>query len=188
MRVLPAKPPPDPVMPPALILCERTSRWATAFRREMRKSATPTKPRGLPSLARRDHAKGQAVLAKDSRPPASLILQDVRSLPECQRELEAALHSVVAVEVLPQNLAAVVKALSDWSRRFPHARFLALAARGLEPHELLLREAGALHVTLSPRFLAPLLRVIRRHLVHAPKEEQTLEEAIWAGLPWGQAN
>ena len=92
---------------------------------------------------------------------------------------------MVAVEVLPPNLAAVAKALSDWSRRFPHARFLALAARGLEPHELLLREAGAIHATFSPRSLAPPLRLIRRHLGRAPQIELTLEEVILAGLPWG---
>lgn len=79
----------------------------------------------------------------------------------------------------------MAKALSDWSRYFPSARFIALAARGLEPHELSLREAGAIHATFSPRSLSPLLRLIRRHLARAPRPERTLEEAIWAGLPWG---
>ncbi|MGI8981823.1 MAG: hypothetical protein ACR2FY_21545 [Pirellulaceae bacterium] len=142
-------------MLPPLILLERTPRWAAAFRREMRKADQP------------------------------FVLQEVRSLPECQRELEASPHSVIAVEVLSHNLAAVEKALSDWNRRFPHARFIALAARGLEAHELLLREAGALHVTFSPRSLSPLLRLIRRHLARAPQPELTLKESIEAGLPWG---
>jgi hypothetical protein len=124
------------------------------------------------------------LLAKDGRPPVPAILKEVRSLPECQRQLEASPYSVVAVEVLPQNLANMAKALNDWSHRFPHARFVAVAARGLEPLELLLREAGAIHVTFSPRSLAPLMRLIRRHLARAPKAEQTLEEAVWAALPW----
>ncbi len=89
------------------------------------------------------------------------------------------------MEVLPQNLVAAAKALGDWSHRFPQARFLVLAARGLEPYELLLREAGALHVVFSPRSLDPLLRLIRRHLARAPQPELTLEESVWAGLPWG---
>lgn len=141
-------------MSASFILFERTSRWAAAFRREMRKAAKP------------------------------LTLKEVRSLPHCVRELEASPHSVVAAEVLPQNLAAVAKGLSEWSRRFPQTRFLALAACGLEPHELLLREAGAIHVTFSPRSLAPLLRLVRRHMARAPQPDLKLEESIWAGLPW----
>jgi hypothetical protein len=145
----------------SFILCERTSRWAAAFRRESRKSA----------LLR--------------HPPAPLTLKEVRSQSQCLRELEASPHSIVAVEVLPQNLCAAAGALTDWSRRFPHARFVALAARGLERHEMLLREAGAIHVTFSPRSLSPLLRLIGRHLARAPKKEEPLEAAIWGALPWG---
>ena len=169
-------------MLPPLILLERTSRWAAAFRREMRKAATS---RGRESLARLVHDNGQTVLAKDGGPPLPLTLQEIRSLPQCQRELEASPNSVVAVEVLPHNLVAVAKALSEWSRRFPDARFIALAARGLEAHELLLREAGAIHVIFSPRSLSPLLRLIRRHLARAPQPKLTLENYIWARLPWG---
>jgi hypothetical protein len=124
-------------------------------------------------------------MRKAARPDQPIPIQEVRSLGQCQRELEAAPHSVVAVEALAQNLISMTKALSDWSRRFPHARFIALAARDLEPHELLLREAGAIHVAFSPRSPASLLRLIRRHLARAPRPELTLEEANWAGLPWG---
>jgi hypothetical protein len=141
-----------------LILLERTSRWAAAFRREMRKAVKPGQP---------------------------IPIQEVRSLAQCQRELDAAPYSIVALEVLPQNLISMAKALGDWSRHFKSARFVALAARGLEPQELLLWEAGAIHVTFSPRCLSSLLCLIRRHLARAPQPERTLEEAIWAGLPWG---
>jgi hypothetical protein len=141
-----------------LILLERTSRWAAAFRREMRKVGKLRQP---------------------------IPIQEVRSPAQCQRELEAAPHSVVALEILPQNLVFMAKAVGDWSRHFPHARFIVLAARDLEPHELLLREAGAIHVTFSPRSLSPLLRLVRRHLARAPQPERTLEETIWTGLPWG---
>ena len=141
-----------------LILFERTSRWAAAFRREMRNAARLRQP---------------------------IPIQEVRSPAQCQRELEAAPHSIVALEILPQNLVSMAKAVGDWSRHFPNARFIALAARDLEPHALLLRDAGARHVTYSPRSLSPLLRLIRRHLARAPQPERTLEEAIWARLPWG---
>ena len=145
-------------MPTSLILLERASRWAAAFRREIRKAA---------KLGQR------------------ISIQEVRSLPQCQRELESSPHSVAAVEVLPQNVDTVAKALREWSRRFSNARFIALASRGLESQELLLRDAGAIHVTFSPRSLGSLLRLIRRHLGRAPQPKLTLEEAIWAGLPWG---
>ena len=141
-----------------LILLERASRWAAAFRRELRKAAKPGQP---------------------------VPIQEVRSLPQCQRELESSPHSVAAVEVLPQNVDTMSTTLRDWSHRFPDARFVALASRGLESQELLLRDAGAIHVTFSPRSLDSLLRLIRRHLARAPQPNLTLEEAIWAGLPWG---
>ena len=147
-------------MSASFILCERTSRWAAAFRREMRRTAFRRPP------------------------PALLGLREVRSLLQCQAELEASPYSVVAVEVLPQNVAAVARSLGDWSVCFPHARFVALANRGLEGHDLLLREFGALEVAYSPRKLLPLIRLIRRHLARAPKTDQTMEVAIWRGLPW----
>lgn len=140
-----------------LILLERTSRWAAAFRREMRK---------LPQKA-------------------AIPIREVRSLPQCQRELESSPHSEVGVEILPQNLAAMMQSLSELSRQYSNCRLMALAARGLESHELLLREAGAVHVVFSPRSLAPALRLARRHLNRAPRPVQTVEEAVWANLPWG---
>ena len=164
-----------------LILLERSPRWAAAFRRELRKS------KGSEGVFAAGVYGGNNVVPRKnpSRPPFAIPIREVRSLPHCERELAASSYSVVAVEVLPQNLVAIVQALSTWSRRFPHARFVALGSRGLEPHELLLREAGAIHVTFSTRSLAPLLRVIRRHLARAPQPQQTLEETIWSGLPWG---
>lgn len=165
-------------MSASFILCERTSRWAAAFRRESRKESGGAFAAGhfdRPQFSRRENS---------SRPHSTLPLQEVRSLVQCQSELEASPCSVVAVEVLPQNIAVVARSLSDWSLRFPHARFMVLAARGLEDHDLLMRESGALEVAYSPRKLLPLVRLIGRHLARAPKTEQTLEEAIWGGLPW----
>ncbi|MCE9529017.1 MAG: hypothetical protein K8R36_23465 [Planctomycetales bacterium] len=163
----------------SFIIVERTSLWAAAFRRELRK--------GSGGVFAAGNSESTPLIGREnsSRPRFPLQIQELRSVPHCQRELESSPYSAVALEVLPQNIAAVAKALSDWSHRFPHARFLALASRGLEPQELLLREAGAIHVTYSPRTLSPLLRLIRRQLARAPKSELTLEEAVWSGLPWG---
>ncbi|MFN0021953.1 MAG: hypothetical protein ACKVP0_27205 [Pirellulaceae bacterium] len=163
----------------SFIICERTSRWAAAFRRELRKGS------GGVFAASNSDSTWLVGRENSSRPRSPLAIQEVRSLPHCQRELKVSPYSVVALEVLPQNITAVAKALSDWSHRFPLARFVVLAVRGLESQELLLREAGAIHVTFSPRSLSPLLRLVRRHLARAPKSVQTLEEAVWSGLPWG---
>jgi hypothetical protein len=144
-----------PVTP--LILCEKAPRWASAFRRELRKGPQQGEFR----------------------------ITEVRSLPQCERELEASPHAALAIEVTSQNLVPAVRALADYQSRFPHVRLIALADRGLAEHELTLREAGALHVALSPRSLAAPLRLIRRHVARAPAAEQTLEEAIRSRLPWG---
>ena len=143
-------------MPASLLVWERAPRWAAALRRELRKARRAPK----------------------------ICLIEVRSEAHCARELEAASHSLLAVEVTAENLLAVIKAISGWRGRFPQARFLALAARHLPEHELSLREAGASHFVDSPRRLAPVVRLVRRHLALAPREKQALEEAIWAALPW----
>ena len=121
-----------------LIFLERTSIWAAAFRRQQKRAKQ-----------------------------GAMAICETRSLPHCQRELAASPFSVVAVEVLPQNIAVVARSLREWSVCFPHARFIALAARGLEEHDLLLRESGALEVAYSPRKLLPLVRLIGRHLARA---------------------
>ncbi|SRR5258706_15866138 len=144
----------------SLILCEKYSRWAAAFRRELRK------------------------------PPheAAIKIMEVRSLAQCERELHASPHSMAAVEVIPQNLAAVCRSLRACSDLFPHVRFVALAARGMEPQELTLREAGAIQVIFSPRSLASLRRMASRHLARAPQEGLKLEEAIRNRLPWQESH
>jgi hypothetical protein len=114
-------------------------------------------------------------------------LCEVRSLAQCQRELKASPHSVVGVEVLPKNLVETLRGISDLARRFPHACWIALAARGLEPYELQLREAGAIHALFSPRALSATLRLVCCHLARAPEPQLSLEEAIWSKLPWQSA-
>lgn len=166
-------------MSASFILCERTSRWAAAFRREMRKGS------GGVFAAGNSLSPQQMGRENSSRPRSPLLMKEVRSQSQCLRELDAFPHSIVAMEVLPQNIAAVARSLSDWSLRFPHARFIALAARGLEGHEWLLREAGAIHVIFSPRSLSPLLRLIGRHLARVPKRKEAMEVATWSALPWG---
>ena len=146
-------------MPAPLILCERTPRWAGAFRRELRKA-----PREV-----------------------EFRIAEVRSFTQCERELAASPHSVAAIEMTSQNLHPALQALVEYRDRFPHVRLIALADRELAPHELLVREAGAIQIVFSPRSLASSVRLIRRHLARAPKKETTLEEAVWNKLPWAGA-
>jgi hypothetical protein len=138
------------------ILLERTSRWAGSFRRAMRKY-------------------------KSEMP---IPICEARSLAQCQRELKASPHSVVGIEILPKNAIEMSRGLIDLSSKFSDSRWIALAARGLEPFELQLREAGAVHVLFSPRSLSPALRLVRRHLSRAPQPRLSLEESIWVRLPW----
>jgi len=70
-------------------------------------------------------------------------------------------------------------------RDFPRSRAAVVASRRLAAYESLAREAGAVHFACSLRHLAPLARMIVRHLAELPPPQQTLLERIWASLPWG---
>lgn len=146
-------------MPHRLILCEKTSRWAVAFRRAVRG------PLGQQS--------------------ASIV--ETRSLAQCGQQLSAAPASIVAVETTADNLEALVGVLPGWLRRFPHSRAIALLDESLAAAELLLREAGAIAIFDSPSQAAAAVRLVRRHLARIPREAVPLEEAIAAGLPWPHA-
>jgi hypothetical protein len=86
--------------------------------------------------------------------------------------------------VLLKNVVETLRGISDLVTRFPQVRWIALGARGLEPYELQLREAGAIHALFSPRMLSPTLKLVRRHLARAPEPQLSLDEAIWSKLPW----
>lgn len=139
-----------------LILCERTGCLAAGW---LRLLATPLRNRRLE-------------------------MTQVRSLQQCDLELAASPYSVAVVEVTSANLAAVQKRLMDWKRRFPRALFLAQAPSDLEPHELLLREAGASAMAFSTLSLPPLAKLVRRHLALTPRPEVSLTDSIWQRLPW----
>ena len=71
-------------------------------------------------------------------------------------------------------------------RDFPLARVAVVADRSLAPGEWLMREAGAVHFTTSPRRLGSLAAAVGRHLEQVPRPPQGLAERIWATLPWGR--
>jgi hypothetical protein len=109
---------------------------------------------------------------------------ETRSLAECWEELDASPASFLALELTGGNIGLVLAKLVDLGRRRPAACAIVLAARGMTPHEWLVREAGAAHVLFSLRQVTPAARLARRHLARAPEADQTWSESIWARLPW----
>ncbi|MCH8924095.1 MAG: hypothetical protein IIA67_13225 [Planctomycetes bacterium] len=59
-----------------------------------------------------------------------------------------------------------------------------LADRRMKAHGPLMLEAGAMHFTSSPRRLAAVVRLIRRHLDRTPEQAGNLRDAVWARMPW----
>jgi hypothetical protein len=167
---------------PTWIVCEQTSRWASALRL----------------------ALGQEAVAAD--PP--YLLREVRSLAELSVELASHPTGFVAVEVRRNDLGGVLTWLAEAERKFPRARCFAMLGRSLLASESdlrstttqslqdvgdALREAGALAVVASPRRLADALQLGRRHAAatesHATllAEQLPLVERLWATLPWQKA-
>ena len=119
--------------------------------------------------------------------PPEIRLRETRSLAECAGGLVAAPASVVAVELTTTNLAGVLKLASELGRGFPLARLAVLAERGLEPFQWLLREAGAVHFTTSPRRPQELVRLVQRHAERIPRPRTSFAAQIWDWLPWHEA-
>ncbi len=119
--------------------------------------------------------------------PAELRLRETRSPEECLAELGQAPRSLVALEVPENGVDGMLDLLGAATRRFPMARFVALAERGLEAHEWLLREAGAVHFTTSPREIDVVARLAERHAARLPQPRTTFAAQIWESLPWPSA-
>jgi hypothetical protein len=118
---------------------------------------------------------------------AAIGLRETRGLAECADELEAAPGSLLALETTRKNLSGVLDLLADVARRYPGARAVVLAERGLEPYEWLMREAGAAHFTTSPREAEDLARLAERHVGRAGSSQADPAARIWRSLPWSDA-
>jgi len=110
---------------------------------------------------------------------------EVRGLPACREALSTWPVSFVALEATDANIGQMVEFIGDMNRRYPAARAAALCARDMAQYQWPLREAGAVHVVFSPRRLAPLVRLVERHLAAAPEVRLSLTERLMAELPWG---
>jgi len=114
-----------------------------------------------------------------------VALRETRTLDECRAELDLAPAGVVAVEFTAVRADETAAFIVEVARRFPSARIVVLADRGLAANEWLLRELGAAAWTDSPRELAAIVEVTRRHLESAAAPRPGLREQMLARLPWG---
>jgi hypothetical protein len=116
---------------------------------------------------------------------------ETRTNDQCLDELAVAPTAFVAVELSDASRERGLELLSSIAERFPFAKVVVLADRGLRHYEWLARELGAVHFVASPRQLAPLATIISRHWQRtAPAAASDAEtgrsiDDIWRDLPWG---
>jgi hypothetical protein len=108
---------------------------------------------------------------------------ETRHLAECWETLAAAPAAFLVVELTAQGAGDLLDRMARLPREYPLARVAVVAARRLAAYEWLLREAGAVDFTCSPRRLGPLGEAAVRHLAAVPLPHQGLAERIWATLP-----
>ena len=113
-----------------------------------------------------------------------LHVWETRSLAECWELLAATPASFVVVELTESHAEGLLRRMTRLERDFPLAQVAVVAQRRLADWQWLVREAGAVHFTCSPRQLAPLAEMACRHLAGVPPPPQSLTDRIWAALPW----
>ena len=142
-----------------VIVCERTSAWAVAWRRTWQTpSAGPPQP--------------------------ALRLIETRNADECREELAVRPDAFVVVELTPERCDAGLDLLLHMSQRCPLASTGVVADRPLAAYAELARELGALDFVTSPRRLTRLCALAARHSAIRRPSGLTLREQIWADLPW----
>jgi hypothetical protein len=127
-----------------------------------------------------------AVALRSELAAAGVRVWETRLLDDCWSELAESPASFVVLE-LGGNVADLLRRMARQPRDFPAARLAVVADRSLAGYQWLMREAGAVHFLCSPRQIAPLAQLARRHLAQVPPPSQSLTEQIWANLPWGRA-
>ena len=114
-------------------------------------------------------------------------LVETRSLDHCWELLARWPGSFVVAEWSPQTADGLLVRLARRERKFPLARVAVVADRASAGDESLVREAGAVWFVTSPRGLAPLVAIARRHLATVSRPRTTLAQRLWATLPWRPA-
>jgi hypothetical protein len=116
--------------------------------------------------------------------PNEIEVRQTRGLGECATVLATAPASLLALKLTCENLPGVLVLLGNLGRKHPQAVAVVLAERGLEPCEWLLREAGAVHFTTSPREGDEVARLAVRHFSRAKGPRANFAARIWNELPW----
>jgi hypothetical protein len=116
--------------------------------------------------------------------PDGFPLWETRSLVQCLKALAHSPQSFVVVELTDSNTQGLLRCLAQVEQDYPQARLAVVGDRGVAGREWLMREAGAVHVTCSPRQLAALADIARRHLARIVPAQQPLTDRLWAELPW----
>lgn len=98
----------------------------------------------------------------------SIRLYQTRSLHECWNDLASYPTSLLVLELTLENKTDLINRLCRLSQDFPDARAVVVAERQLQNHESLLREAGAIAVSFSPRHLGPVASLIGRYVENHP--------------------
>jgi len=117
--------------------------------------------------------------------PLAARVHETRTLSHCWAALGGSPASFVVAELAAPQAEQLLDRLVRLEREFPLARVAVVAEREMAPWEWLVRQAGAIHFTTSPRRLKPLAELIRGHLARAPRRRLGTTERIWASLPWG---
>jgi DNA-binding response OmpR family regulator len=103
--------------------------------------------------------------------------------------------SLVAIELRRGQLEEVLRQLRQITIRSARTGAIVLTERSMAEHEWLLREAGALHVAVSTRNLAPLARLVGRFCRRERSARKLIEHdqdadsfairaVVWQRLPW----
>jgi hypothetical protein len=114
-------------------------------------------------------------------------LYETRSLDACWQMISEWPHSFAVLELTPDNCEELIRRLGDLDREYPGAVAVIVTERQLRPWEWLVREAGAAHVTASPRCLGAVSRLASRHIAAAPDLNLSPAQRILASLPWPDA-
>jgi len=116
-------------------------------------------------------------------------LREASNLEQLSPMLQQWPMSLVGLEICDDNLAEMLSWISDANRRYPFARFVAFVDPSRQQEiESVLREAGVLEITSSPRRLGPILGLARRHAaevatrIAAQRATESLEEQLGNGL------
>lgn len=141
-----------------LIVCERTSRWTTAFRWAL-------KPAAL--------GEGQRIR-----------LIDVRNLDACRPYMREVQGSVVAIEAEVADRDELIVAATGFARWFPQSKVILLGSGALGDTIWILRELGIANVVPSIRDLTSTVRLVQRHLDRLPATPGGLRKQVWQRMPW----